>query len=163
MDELFTIGKIVSYHGLKGEVKSFIYTNDASRFMNLKTVYIDGDEYEIKTSYSLNKFIVIKFKSIDSIDEAQKIINKDIKIYKSQRPELSDDEFYISDLISYKCYDEEGIYIGELTDILSYSANDCFVVLRDGKEYYVPAVKKFIKSIDKNNKEIIINVIEGLF
>ena len=40
MDEMFTVGKIVNTHGVKGEVKVMPSTEDPRRFEKLKAIYV---------------------------------------------------------------------------------------------------------------------------
>ena len=42
MEELLKVGQIVKPQGIKGEVKVIPLTDDVTRFLKLKTVYIDG-------------------------------------------------------------------------------------------------------------------------
>ena len=43
MDELISIGKILNFHGIKGEVKLGYTKGKETQIQNLKTVYISKD------------------------------------------------------------------------------------------------------------------------
>ena len=83
-------------------------------------------------------------------------------ISKEDRAELNDDEFYITDLIGIKVYNTNDEYLGELDDVLQGIGNDVYVIVDGKKEYLIPAVKEFIVKIDIDNKEMIIDPIDGM-
>lgn len=45
--DLIKIAKIVSAHGLNGEVKIFPHTDDLKGFKEYNEIYIDGEKLEI--------------------------------------------------------------------------------------------------------------------
>ncbi|HEY4543919.1 MAG TPA: 16S rRNA processing protein RimM, partial [Tissierellaceae bacterium] len=53
-------------------------------------------------------------------------------------------------------------YLGELDDVLQGIGNDVYVIVDGKKEYLIPAVKEFIVKIDIDNKEMIIDPIDGM-
>lgn len=162
MNELFTIAKVVSTHGVNGEIKVFTYTNISNRFKDIEYVYIDNIKIRLLNAKKSSKFDVLKLEGYDSIDKALTIIKKDIMISKSDRYELQDDEFYISDIIGFRCQSTNGENLGILKDVLVYSCNDCLVINNNEKEILVPVVKEFIKNVDLENKTITIELMEGL-
>ncbi|WP_294797234.1 ribosome maturation factor RimM, partial [uncultured Fenollaria sp.] len=98
--DLIKIAKIVSAHGLNGEVKIFPYTDDLSNFKEYKQIYIDGEELEIVSQKIASKFIVLKLKGFDYIDDVKRLLNKDVFIDKAQMPSLDEGEYYIHELIA---------------------------------------------------------------
>ena len=84
MQEYFEIGQIVNTSGLKGIVKVNPFTDDVSRFEEIKKVFIEKNkeltEYEIEEVRFHKNQVLIKFKNIDSIEEAEKFRNCYIKI-----------------------------------------------------------------------------------
>ena len=160
--DLIKIAKVVGVHGLNGEVKTFPYTDDLSKFKVYKKIYIDDEELHIESQKIASKFIVLKLKGFDSIDDVKKFINKDIFINKADRPSLEEGNYYISDLINLEVYDEAEEFIGIIKDIMTTSANDVLVIDHNGKEAMIPFVKEFIKDVDIANKKIKVKLIEGI-
>ena len=83
MEDLLRIGVITTTHGLRGEVKVFPTTDDASRFRKLKDVIMDtGKErldMEIEGVKFFKQYVIVKFKGIDSINDVEKY--KGAKLY----------------------------------------------------------------------------------
>ena len=158
--DLIKIAKIVSAHGLNGEVKIFPYTDDLSNFKEYKQIYIDGEELEIISQKIASKFIVLKLKGFDYIDDVKRLLNKDVFIDKAQMPSLDEGEYYIHELIAMEVYSEADELIGTVKDVMETSANHVLVVDHDGKEALIPFVKAFIKELDLKNKKIKVKLIE---
>ena len=78
------VGVITTTHGIKGEVKVFPTTDDANRFLDLKTIYLDtGKELlplEIEGVKFFKQLVILKFKGIDNINDIEKYKNKDLLI-----------------------------------------------------------------------------------
>ena len=68
------------------------------------------------------------------------------------------------DLVGCIVYNTKGEKIGIVDEVLQYAANDVYVVKDEekNKNYLIPAVKEFVIKVDINNKEIIIDPIEGM-
>ena len=160
--DLIKIAKIVSAHGLNGEVKIFPYTDDLSNFKEYKQIYIDGEELEIVSQKIASKFIVLKLKGFDYIDDVKRLLNKDVFIDKAQMPSLDEGEYYIHELIAMEVYSEADELIGTVKDVMETSANHVLVVDHDGKEALIPFVKAFIKELDLKRRKIKVKLIEGI-
>ena len=160
--DLIKIAKIVSAHGLNGEVKIFPYTYDLSNFKEYKQIYIDGEELEIVSQKIASKFIVLKLKGFDYIDDVKRLIDKDVFIDKAQMPSLDEGEYYIHELIAMEVYSEADELIGTVKDVMETSANHVLVVDHDGKEALIPFVKAFIKELDLKRRKIKVKLIEGI-
>lgn len=160
--DLIKIAKIVSAHGLNGEVKIFPYTDDLSNFKEYKQIYIDGEKLEIISQKIASKFIVLKLKGFDYIDDVKRLLNKDVFIDKAQMPSLEEGEYYIHELIAMDVFSEADEFIGTVKDVMETSANHVLVVDHDGKEALIPFVKAFIKELDLKHRKIKVKLIEGI-
>lgn len=160
--DLIKIAKIVSSHGLNGEVKIFPYTDDLKGFKEYKKIYVDGEELEIISQKIASKFIVLKLKGFDNIDDVKKLLNKDAFIDKAQMPSLEEGDYYIHDLIGMEVYSEANEFIGTVKDVMETGANHVLVIDHDGKEALIPFVKAFIKELDLTSKKIKVKLIEGI-
>lgn len=160
--ELIKIAKIVSAHGLNGEVKIFPYTDDLSKFKEYKKIYLDGEELEILSQKIASKFIVLKLKGFDYIDDVKRLIDTDVFIDKADMPSLDEGDYYIHDLMDMEVYSEADEFIGTVKDVMTTSANHVLVVDHDGKEALIPFVKAFIKEVNLIKRRIKVKLIEGI-
>lgn len=165
MVEYFEIGLITNTHALKGEVKVKPYTDNPKKFNELKQILIDFNgnliSYDIESVRYQNEIILLKLKTIDSIEEAEKLKNHYIKIPRSSAKELEEGEYFIADLIGCVVYAED--FIGILDDIFTAGAGDVYVIKRKGKkDLLLPGLKSVIKNIDLTNKRIDVEIPRGL-
>lgn len=167
MGEYFEIGQIVNTSGLKGIVKVNSFSNDIRRFEKLSKVLIEKNkkltEYMIEeVRYSKNQ-VLIKFRGIDTIEEAETFKNCYIKIKREELEELPEDTYYIIDLIGINVYLENGILVGKIIDVFPTGSNDVYVIKREeNTDLLIPAIKDVVKIINIKEKKMIINLIEGL-
>lgn len=165
--EFFKIGKIVSTRGLKGEIKIYSHTDEVERFLELEYIYIGKDrekKYEVeKSSISKNNTAILKLSGYDTIESVQGLMQKFIYVDRENAYELDEDEYFIADMIGISVETVDGRPIGNLVEVLQYTANDVYVVKNsDGKEYLIPATYEVVPEIDMDEKVMKINPIAGL-
>ncbi len=162
----FKIGQIVSTQGLKGEVRVYSYTDDIYRFDDLETFYLGKDlenKWIVEKVRYKGNMVIMKIKGIDTVEEAEKLKNKFMYVSREEGRELEEGEFFISDMIGIDVYTVDGQHIGVLDDVLQYAANDVYVVKgAENKEYMIPAMLKFVPTIDMNERKMIIDPIAGM-
>lgn len=162
----FKVGQIVNTQGLKGEVRVYSLTDDINRFDNLKEFYLGKDlntTWEVERVRYKGNMVIMKIKNIDTVEMAEKLKNKFMYVSRENGRELEEDEYFISDMIGIDVYTVEGNLVGKLDDVLQYSANDVYVVKGlEGQEYMIPAIMKFVPTIDMNERKMIIDPIKGM-
>lgn len=163
------VGKIVNTHSLRGEVKVISSTDfEEQRFEKGTELLITRGNQVVKEvtveSYRTHKNnLLVKFVGIDSIEEAEKLKNLQIKIDSDNIGELEENEFYFHEIIGCEVLDENGKSLGEISEILTPGANDVWVIKsQNGKEILIPYIEDVVKKIDVENKKIDIEVMEGL-
>ncbi len=167
MNKYLELGQIVNVKGLKGEVKVNSFTDDNTKFERIPKVFIKQKnnltELEIeKVGYSKNQ-VIIKFKNINTIEEAEKLRNSYIVVNREIFGELPEGVYYIADLIGLDVYTESDEYLGKVDDIFSTGSNDVYVVKDElGKQKLLPGIDEVIRKIDLKSGKIIVNLIKGL-
>ena len=167
MNKYLELGQIVNVKGLKGEVKVNSFTDDNTKFERIPKVFLKRKEtlkeYEIeKVGYSKNQ-VIIKFKNVDTVEEAEILRNSYIVVDREIFGELPEGVYYIADLIGLDVFTESNEYLGKVDDIFSTGSNDVYVVKDElGKQKLLPGIDEVIKQIDLESGKIIVNLIEGL-
>lgn len=167
MTEYFLVAKIVSAEGDKGFLKIDSFSDSPERFSKLKKVYLDF--WEEKKIFSLQSIkrkkenILIKFENFDNRESVGVLIGKDIFIDDNDLLKLPKGHYFIHDVIGCKVI-FKGVEFGEVTDVYSMPANDVYVIQKtSGEEILIPAVHKFIESIDIHHKVLILKVGEDIY
>ena len=166
MLEYLSIGQIINTHGLRGAVKVYPLTDDISRFEKLKEVYVEENDgivkYKMESVKFLSSTVSVKLKGVDSEEAANKLRGSYIKVDRKSAVKLPKDTYFICDLIDLEVYDEKGLLLGTVKDVLQTGSNDVYVIQSSGKDILIPALKDIVKKIDLENKKILVEMPEGL-
>lgn len=158
------VATIINTHGLKGECKLYLHTDDAfSRFKKGKQLYFeDGRSLEVASYREQKGFGYAKFIGIDTIEKAEALKTKDLFVRKEELPELEDGEYYYYQLMNCKVLNEKKEELGLVTDILETGANLVLRVSSGTSNFLLPFVESFLIDVDIENKVIEIHEMEGL-
>ena len=163
---MYLIGIIVKPQGIKGEVKVKPVSPDPDRFYDLEKVNIGLKKiqtYSIENIRISNSFVFLKLAQIDSRNDAELLRGKEILISEDQLIDLDEGEYFVHDLIGCQIISEDGLIIGEISDIIQNSSNDIYLVKNQkGHEYLIPAIADVIQKVDIQAKQITIHVLDGL-
>lgn len=167
MEQYLEVGKITSTHGVKGEVKVVPLTDDPQRFEELKWVFLDKgnsmEKYNIDSVKYQKNNVILKFREVKDMDTAQSLKGVMLKVDRQNAVKLPKDSFFICDLIGLQVYDETGVLLGKLNNILKTGSNDVYIINDDkGKETLIPALKSVVKKISIEEGKIIVIPQEGL-
>ena len=157
------IGKVVTTHGVRGEIKVYPHTNVDKMFDKLKKIYIGDEEKNILSVKYAKGCPVLKLDGVLTVEMAKELVGKQTFADEKDLPKLEDDSYYLKDIIGLKAVDENGKEIGEITDVIFTGANDVYeITTPEEREILVPAVKEFILNINLKNKTITVKLIEGM-
>jgi 16S rRNA processing protein RimM len=160
MEKIY-IGKVVSTHGIKGELRIISDFEFKDKCFGIgKKLIIDDKEYIIK-SYRVHKnFDMVTLNDYKDINEVLFLLKKNVYVLKSDLI-LDDTEILDEDLIKFEVISDDG-RIGKITDIFYASeTNKILRVLLD-KEVLIPFNSPMIKEINKEKKQVIVSLIEGM-
>ena len=156
------IGKISAPHGVRGEVRIVPLTDFPERFENLKTVFLEDDsKMELEYVKFSNKFIIAKFKNINSRNDIEIFNGKLLMLNRSDIPSLPEGEYYNFDIIGLEVIDDKGSKLGKITEVLKTGSNDVYVV-EGKKQILVPALKKVVKEINLADGFMKVELLEEL-
>ena len=169
------IGEIVATQGNKGEVRVLPHTDFPERFMKMDQVLLfrktssEPDlELRIEHVWMHKGFVILKLAGIDTMNQAQSLKGMQIKIDRKDVVPLPSGRHYIFDLIGLKVVTTQGKTIGVVTDVLQTSgANDIYVDkpelgITKQKEILIPVIYDVVVSVDLEQQQIVINLLDGL-
>ncbi len=160
MKEIY-IGKIVSTHGIKGEIKiisNFEFKDKA--FVVGKKLLIDHKDYIIKSYRKHKQFDMVTLNDYKDINEVLFLMNKSVFIKESEL-ELGNlvlDE----ELLTYQVLTVDG-KCGIIKEIFFASPSNKIMRITLDKEILIPFNSPMLKEISKERKEVIIELIEGMY
>lgn len=155
---MYKIGIVANTHGIRGELK-IVSETDFNRFEKGKEVIIDNKTYQIESVRDQNKFILVKFVGLNSINDVEEL--KGIPIYSDEPYEIEEDDVYhYQTIIGTKVYTEDGEYLGVTSDIIEVPHGHLLEVKDGMRKNLIPFVENFVKEV--TDEKITITPIEGL-
>lgn len=165
MEQYLEIGKVVSTHGLRGELRVDPWCDSPQFLCQFKTLYLKKGETKLSVSSRPHKTIaIVKAKGIDTIEEAEKLRGRVLYINRSDA-RLAPGEYFIQDLMGLDVIDiDTSKSYGKITDVLKTGANDVYQVTDEGKkDYLIPVIDDVVKEIDINGGKVLIKPLKGIF
>jgi 16S rRNA processing protein RimM len=164
------VGQVAGAHGICGEIKVTILTEDPQRFDRLSRVWLGRDEQE-PTPWTLEGFrlhkgrALLKLKGCDDRDMAESLRPNLVLIPLEEALPLEEDEYYEHQIVGLEVWTTSGERLGEIEDILYTGANEVYIVRGDTpgrQEILIPAIEEVILEIDVEAGRLTIEPLEGL-
>lgn len=155
------IGKIVSTHGIKGELRiisDFLYKDRV--FVVGNDLIIDNKNYKIKTYRKHKNFDMVTLNDYKDINEVLFLLKKKV-YFKKENLKLDDDEVLDEDLINYQVLTTDGKR-GIIKEIFLASKDNKILRIMLDREILIPINSPMIKKIDKQKQELIVELISGI-
>lgn len=161
-DNVVFIGKVVSTHGIKGEIRilsSFEFKSKVFQVGN--EIIIDNQTYIIKSYRVHKKFDMVTLEGFNNINDVLFLLKQKVFV-KKDLLELTSDEVLDEDLISFNVLTIEGKK-GIIKEIFYASENNKVLrILIDEQQILIPYFSPLVKEVDKENKQILIEILKGM-
>ena len=162
-EEVYKIGKLGKTHGVKGEI-SFLFDDDVFDRVDADylVLMVDGilvpffmEEYRFRSDTTA----IVKFEDIDTQERARELTGSDVWFPRALA-DSDDDTITWAAIVGFDIIDaNSGKPVGRIASVDDTTLNILFC-LEDGR--LIPASEDLISVIDKENKQITINIPEGL-
>ena len=106
---------------------------------------------------------VLKFRGIDHISDAEKIVGAEIQIPTSDLSPPKQGWFYTFQLKGCRVFAANGEYIGTITDVLDLGGPEILKVDREDRETLIPFAQSYLIKIDLDERRIDVDLPEGLW
>ncbi|MFC3606670.1 ribosome maturation factor RimM [Stutzerimonas tarimensis] len=162
-DNLLVLGKIVSVHGIRGEVKIYSFTDPIDNLLNYRRWTLKrGDEIrqaEMLRGRAQGNVLVAKLRGLDDREEARTFADFEICVPRHELPELGRDEYYWHQLVGLRVIDQQGRLLGKIDHLLETGANDVMAVKPcpgslDDRERLLPYIDQCVLSVDLESGEM---------
>jgi 16S rRNA processing protein RimM len=166
-DEIDKIGNFNKPHGVKGEI-SFSFSDDSFDESECPFLICEMDGIYVPFKMEACRFksastALIKLKNIDSEEKAKTLANKEVYFPKKYLREKIEENMYSWDyFIGFSLVDKQSGKIGTIIDIDDSTLNTLFIVAGNEGEILIPANDEIIIHIDEKQKEIQIELPEGI-
>ena len=162
------VGRIVGVHGLRGEVRAQILTQDPHRFRLLKQVFIGLEDQEPVPwkleGYRLHKSqVLLKLEGCEDRSTAETLRWHLVQVPLEEALPLDEDEVYEYQILGLAVCTQDGEPLGTVEEIIETGANDVLVLSSpDRGEILVPATDEVILKVDLDAGRLVVALPEGL-
>jgi len=166
-EDCFYLGKIVKKYSFKGELLVKLDTDDPSIYTKMESVFIDKNKNLIpffieRSSLHKSTLLRVKFEDIDSEEDANKLLKSELYLPLEFLPQLTGNKFYYHEIFGFEAEDLSFGLIGIIKGVNDSTNQAILEIDRNGSEILIPLIDDFIKSVDRAQKKIILEVPEGL-
>lgn len=158
-------GKLINTHGVRGEFKFDVWCDSQSSYSKVPAFFLaDSGEgrLEVEGIRKFGRFMLVKFKGIDSLDDALKYKGRTVYVDRDNVPK-KDGAVFIADIIGLDAIDASTDEVfGKIIDFTDRGSGDLYEIeLKDKRTVYIPAIPVFVKKTDEE-KGVYFELIEGL-
>ena len=153
--------------GRRGEVAAELHTSSRERFSNGSRVFaLDKEdrrrELLVEDSWPHKGLVVLKFRAVESISQAETLVGCEIQVPRTERLPLSAGEVYVSDLVGCAVFDR-GAEVGRITDVQFGSGDAPLLVVKAGpKEHLLPFAAAYLVTLDLEHRRVEMELPEGM-
>ena len=167
--EFVTLARVVKTQGRHGEVAAEVHSDVPDRFsegMKLLALGKSGGsraELEIEGLWPHKGLLVLKFRGVDSMSDAEALIGTELQVPSAERAQLDRGWNYVSDLVGCRVFDR-GQEIGRIEDVQlgAGEAPLLTVAAASGKRFDIPFAEAYLESIDVADRQVRMNLPEGM-
>ncbi|HED17568.1 MAG TPA: ribosome maturation factor RimM [Gammaproteobacteria bacterium] len=154
-------GRISGLYGVRGWVKVYSYTQPRDNIIQYSPwlIKLNGQwrKFEIAEGRAHGKGVIVRLEGYQDRTGATELIGSDIEIRREQLPELTEDEYYWSELEGMEVRTNSGQSLGVVDHLLETGANDVLVI-KGERERLIPYLRDdVIIDIDRQKKMIIVD------
>jgi 16S rRNA processing protein RimM len=166
--EFITLARVVKTQGRHGEVAVEVHSDVPDRFaegMKLLALEKSGEarrDLEVEGFWPHKGLLVLKFRGVDSMSDAEELIGCELQVASSDRASLEQGWNYVSDLVGCVVLDH-GLEIGRIEDV-QFGAGEAplLIVGAGGKKFDVPFAEAYLDAVDMSQRQVRMNLPEGM-
>jgi 16S rRNA processing protein RimM len=166
--DFITLALVVKTQGRVGEVAVELHSA-AERFAEGMKLFALGKdegarrELEVEDVWPHKGLLVLKFRGVDSISDAEILIGAELQIPSAERADLEQGWTYISDLIGCIVVDR-GSEIGRIEDVEFGAGEAPLLIVANGvgKKFDVPFAEAYLEGVNIAQRQVRMNLPEGM-
>lgn len=157
-----TIAALGRARGNKGEVLALPLSSHLERFDGLQEVFLfgSGERYEVENLWWHDGRLVLKFKGIDSISQAELLTGAEVRVPQDKGIQLEAGEYFQADLVGCEVIERAtGERVGVVASFLETGGPG---LLDLGEDLLIPFARSICVEIDPAAKRILVDLPDGL-
>ena len=166
MKQFLECGRIVSTHGVRGEVKAEVWMDSPQEMTALKTLYLEGGKtpLPVQGARVQKNMVLLKLAGVET-PEAGSLLRQKVLYARREDIPLKKGQYFLQDLIGLAVVDaDSGRRYGTLTEITETGANRVYRIrFADGKGRLAPDIPQVVIRLAPEEGLVEIRPLPGLF
>ena len=130
------LAAIVGAHGVTGEVRLKLFTDDLKRY---KALHAGARIFTLKSIRPGPNGAVARLAEVTDRNAAEALRGTELSVPRSELPPLGQGEYYHADLVGQDAVSSTGEALGRIVEVVDYGAGDLIEIERpDGRRFLVP-------------------------
>jgi 16S rRNA processing protein RimM len=167
--DFITLARVVKTQGRHGEVAAEMHSDVPGRFAaGMKLFVLPQDEaarreLEVEDLWPHKGLIVLKFRGVDSMNDAELLIGSELQVPSAERANLEPGWNYVSDLIGCTVLDHAR-EIGRIEDVQFGAGEAPLLIVANsaGRKFDVPFAEAYLEGVDTAQRQVRMNLPEGM-
>ena len=167
--EFITLARVVKTQGRHGEVAAEVHSDVPDRFIAGMKLFALGQtqsarrELEVEDLWPHKGLVVLKFRGVDSMTDAEALIGSELQVPSAERAQLDRGWNYVSDLVGCTVFDRAR-EIGRIEDV-QFGAGEApllIIAAKSGEKFDVPFAEAYLESVNVAQRQVRMNLPEGM-
>ena len=172
--DFITLARVVKTQGRHGEVGAEMHSDVPGRFAEGMKLFalpksqdlkIQGTrrELEVEDLWPHKGLVVLKFRGVDSMNDAELLIGSELQVPRGERADLEPGWTYVSDLIGCTVLDHAR-EIGRIEDVQFGAGEAPLLIVANsaGKKFDVPFAEAYLEGVNIAQQQVRMNLPEGM-
>ncbi|MBQ6536910.1 MAG: 16S rRNA processing protein RimM [Firmicutes bacterium] len=157
------VAVVAAPHGIDGALSAEVYSDNPRRFAaGAELTTASGEKLRIVSASPHKGRLLLRLAGIEDRNAAEKLRGLRLYVDESEIEPLPEGSWYWFQLLGLTVT-EKGRTLGEIAEILPYTANDVYVVQRQNKkDLLIPALRQVVKQVDLEHKTMEVELPAGL-
>lgn len=165
--EKIETGKIVGTHGVRGALRVQPWCDTPEFLCRFKSLFLKENAgfktVKVKSSRPHGNIVIMEIDGISTVEQAEALRGQ-ILFLNRKDLSLDDDQYLICELIGCEVFDaDSNALLGKITDVSKTGANDVWHIMRDGKEFLIPAIESVVVLVNIDDAKVVIRPLAGIF
>jgi len=180
--DFITLARVVKTQGRHGEVAAEMHSDVPGRFAaGMKLFALPKSdrvaeeaarrELEVEDLWPHKGLLVLKFRGVDSMNDAELLIGSELQVPRGERADLEPGWTFVSDLIGCTLLDHAR-EIGRIEDVQFGAGEAPLLIVANGggagggagkeKKFDVPFAEAYLEGVDTAQRQVRMNLPEGM-
>ena len=169
--EFITLARVVKTQGRHGEVAAEMHSDVPGRFAAGMKLFAlpkaqseqSRRELEVEDLWPHKGLVVLKFRGVDSMNDAELLIGSELQVPSAERADLEPGWNFVSDLIGCTVLDHAR-EIGRIEDVQFGAGEAPLLIVANsaGRKFDVPFAEAYLEGVDTAQRQVRMNLPEGM-